>query len=153
MQQLIALMLFTSREVWPAGRPALRPADTKRKILPVASEPFSYQRLSQFLLVAISASALFPLVRVDLMPFTFSAAGHRSSIYRFRLLQRKLRYHVLEFVRRLEHRHLPIRNRHDIPSAGIASLSSLSHFYLKSAKAPNLNVVSILDRFLHRIKK
>jgi len=81
MQQLVVYMLVTSREVRPTGWPAKRPADTKRKILLVVREPFSCRRLSYFLLMAISASALFPLVRVDLMPFTFSTAGHRSSIY------------------------------------------------------------------------
>ncbi len=100
--------------------------------------------------MTIRATTFLALMRFDLLTLTLLTAGHSSSGLP---LHRQLYDHVLKFVRRLEHRHFAIRNRDDFTGTWIAGLARLPELDLKRPESSNLNIVSGLDRLLHRFEE
>jgi hypothetical protein len=104
--------------------------------------------------MTIGPSAFLALVRIDFMAFPLFSAGHQASMFAtVKWLQRQLRDHVLEFIRRLEYGHLPIRYRYDITGTRIARLSRLTQLDLERTKAADFDVVTIFYSFLDSVEK
>ena len=110
-------------------------------------------RLSYFLFVTVRTSTLLALVRLDLLPFTLLTAGHQSSSLFLKSLNRQLGNHVLEFVGRLKHRDLPVRNWNHFAGARVPGLTSFAQLHLEGAESANLDVVSVLERLFHGVEK
>jgi hypothetical protein len=102
--------------------------------------------------MTIGTSALFALMSLDLLAFTLFAARHSSSVVTSRS-HLELGDHVLEFVRRLEHRHFAIGDGNDLASARVARHSGLAELDLKGPEAANLDVVSAFDGLLDSVEE
>jgi hypothetical protein len=96
--------------------------------------------------MTISASAFFPLVRLDFHSLAFFTAGHQSSeIPPTRGSDSLFDNHILEIIRGLEDGDLSIRYRHYFPGPRIAGFASLAELDFERTKPSDLDIVSVLE--------